>query len=190
MIAIPAGGSEAQANRYESPVFHFRFTYPADYFLKEVSPSYLLLRRQSDAPTHWRIMIAIEEDHNYRSNTRQYPDRFEDFARQRSALLFCADGPSSSQFADSLVSFSDVRIPPDITGKEIYLRVVSESYDDETDELIEYRSSISGPVFFLDLSPVIHNRDRALVLKHETDDPQTEKVLRALVSSLEFIRQP
>lgn len=169
----------------------FEFTYPNDY---EINQGGFLIKRKGAG---WLIEINFEDMSNY-SNQEYNPQEmtFEDFAIQRSKIMFSADGADGSQYATDVIKRSGFTTPNKLKALEIYLTVVRESWplyengqeQKESDKEIE--RSQEGPIYAVLLSkPGEPYKVMLLKLTDEGKQYQKEKeILKHIANTIKIIK--
>ena len=169
----------------------FEFAYPKDY---EMNKGGFLLKRSG---TGWLIAINFEDMFQYQDQEYN-PQKmtFEDFAIQRSKLMFDADGANGSQYATDVIKRSCFTTLNNLKALEIYLTVVRESwpvYEDGQEEKegdIEIEKSQEGPIYAVLLSRP-GNPYKVLILKltDEGKESQIEKeTLKNIVNTIKILK--
>lgn len=166
----------------------FEFTYPKDY---EVNQDGFLLKRKGAGQF---IEINFEDMSNY-PNQQYNPQKmtFEDFAIQRSQIMFSADGVDGSQYATDVIKRNGFTTPNNLKALEIYLTVVRESwplYDDGQEEKEsgkESEKSQAGPIYAVSLSKP-GDPSKVLLLKLTDEGKQSQKEKETLMHIINTIK--
>ncbi len=173
---------------YENTKYNFEIEYPKNYFIKVVSDRYLLIKKKSDDAYNWRISINIKRD-KFNEETNIYEKSYSQFTNDLLKSTFCADGPTGSQFGDSVVSTTYFKNNYGADVSENYVNVVYQTYENKKKKI---KNTIVGPVFLLELPKqelMSGYRGRAIMLKaieKEKEEEETVKVLREITASLKF----
>ncbi len=127
---------------YRNEKFEFEFQYPKNYFLKQVTYSFLLLREGDAEETDWLFEVSIDTE---------WPDEmtFEELATNRGLLRCAADGPDGSVYCNEIVRRETFMNDSGVMGYKLYLNEINERYTQSGTKVSE---RTRGPVFVLDIS--------------------------------------
>ena len=169
----------------------FEFTYPKDY---EINQDGFLLKRKGAGQL---IEINFEDMSNY-PNQQYNPQKMtiEDFAIQRSKIMFSADGADGSQYATDVINRNGFTTPNNLKAFELYLTVVRESwpiYDDDQEEKEsdkEIEKSQKGPIYAVSLSKP-GDPSKVLLLKLTDEGKQSQKereTLKHIINTIKILK--
>jgi len=185
------GGLPSDLKTYRDLMNCFEFAYPKDY---EMNQGGFLLKRKGAG---WLIEINFEDMSKYLS--KEYnPQKmtFEDFAIQRSKIMFSADGADGSRYATDVIKRNSFTTSNNLKALEIYLTVVRESwpvYEDGQEEKesdIEIEKSQEGPIYAVSLSkPGDPYKVLLLNLTDEGKHFQKEKqILKHIIDTIKILQ--
>jgi hypothetical protein len=138
--------------RYVDVFNWFEFQHPGDCSINEhkdfegYPTGSLTLRRGN---TGWAVTTDLEKIAVYRTDEKDR-DTFLDFVIERAKAMNCADGPTSSSYAESIISQSLFTNPQGIEVVELLLSIKHSEWTEE-EEMTEW--STRGPIYAVLLAP-------------------------------------
>lgn len=151
-VKLGDAGDIEDWRRYVDVYSWFEFQYPGDCDLHErldfegyANGSLRLTRGDAG----WVVTTDMERIANYMSDERDSSSFFE-FAIERAKVMNSADGPTSSLYADSVLSHTLFENPYGIKVLELLLEMVDVEWTDE-EEIVE--RSVRGPIYAVLLAP-------------------------------------
>jgi hypothetical protein len=136
--------------------------------------------------TGWIVTTAIERIDDYGADKGDV-QTFVEFAINRAKVMNCADGPTSSTYADSVISQTVFTNPHGIEVLELSFSVVHAEWTEEGEGTIE--RSTRGPIYALLLAPNQDEPRNVLFLSpaHGVDrEVGSDDLLRRIVDTIGY----
>ncbi|OHA59234.1 MAG: hypothetical protein A2589_03425 [Candidatus Vogelbacteria bacterium RIFOXYD1_FULL_46_19] len=173
-------GSSGAGETYQSTVYGYTFSYPADYELVEYQPSSLALGRRQGEEFEALVNVRL-----YTAGAAVGFNSYNDFVTDQLRNMCAADGPTETLYCTDIVERDSFMTDENFLGERLIWNRVHENFESG-----EALNDQWGPVYAFNFSHQLADPELAILSVEPAfyTGPEAEDLAKQVASSLEIVR--